>query len=126
MPELLTQAQVQAQFDAASEAGVSPCVWIPPTWEQLQADGYRFRDNCKDPGEFGNPSTDATLEMQRRIGRETQGECSGPVSPPSSTCRPSPFSDFSHTDPSPEYDQVNDVLSAGSEAVAEALQRPDV
>src|SRR5262245_34592599 len=50
------QAETQERFDAAIREGVSPCMWIPPKWDDLELTEEqttrRFADNSTDAGDF--------------------------------------------------------------------------
>jgi len=98
MSNLPTQTQVQAEFDAASEAGVSPCMWIPPTWQEVQALGGRFPDNSSDEEPFKNPKG-----SQDALDRIAKGKLKQAPQPPESAPDDvhwtNPFADFSHVDP---------------------------
>jgi hypothetical protein len=100
-PELPKQVQVQAQFDAASAAGVSPCMWIPPKWEDLSDDTGRgtkvLPDNCSDEGPFKNPEATEAADKRVRDGN-LRKEPKSPESLPNKENWTNPFSDFSHID----------------------------
>ena len=110
---VLVAEQDQAAFDAAAAEGVSPCAWIPEKWDDLRRDinPRGFHRTEADTAPFVSPDSEALKEMQRRTARDRMAVCD-PEASPRDDCRPSPFSDFSHTDPSAEYDQVAEVLGA--------------
>jgi hypothetical protein len=92
--ELPTQAQVQAQYNAASEAGVSPCMWIPPKWQELQ-DGQNsgtkvLPDNSGDDALFNDPTViDAWKNHIDECAAKKPPE--GPERPPRDDTWPNPF-----------------------------------
>jgi hypothetical protein len=124
MPTLPTQEEVQADFDAAMNAGVSPCMWIPPEWESLQSNGGVFRDNTSNDAFFND-------QQLKDAWRAHLAECElkeqprGPESLPDDRHWPNPFSDFSHTDPD-EFHEIAEKLGNDPESVVRLLERPDV
>jgi hypothetical protein len=122
---LPTQDQVQAQFDAASEAGVSPCLWIPPKWQELQ-DGQNsgtkvLPDNSSDNELFNDPTV---IDAWKNHIAECEGKKppEGPERPPKDDTWPNPFADFSHVDDEEfsarSLDLVQGTIGAGSDADA--------
>jgi hypothetical protein len=47
---LITNDDLQKQFDAAAREGMSPCAWLPPTWSELMSNKFYGAD--KEPGKF--------------------------------------------------------------------------
>lgn len=126
MPELPTQEQVQAQFDAATEAEVSPCSWIPPEWPEVTINNAGKRvlpDNSADAGSFNDAPRRADWEQY--IGRcESKQVPEGPESQPNDGHWPNPFSDFSHVDDEEfsarSIDLVRATIDPGSDGQAVA------
>jgi hypothetical protein len=122
MPELPTQEEVQAEFDVASEEGLSPCAWIPPKWELLQIDEqtgqHHFRDNTSQDTLFNDPEV-------IQAWREHLAQCAdmSPPEPPGSPYNehqwPNPFSDFSHDH---EYHEIAEELGDDPEDVVRLLE----
>jgi hypothetical protein len=114
--KLPTQDEVQARYEAAKTAGVSPCAWIPPEWSRVKAAGGSLEDNSSDNGRFENP--DASEEAKERVRQgQAKGVPDSPEHPPKTTTWSNPFSDFTHVDES-EY-PVADL-----NAVADTLEGP--
>src|SRR2546426_5244695 len=120
---LPTQDQVQQKFDAAANAGVSPCLWIPPEWDELKKNqnGQAELDDTSDgAGTFNN--VDAAVKRVdngRKIGPPER-----PESPPNDKNWPHPFADTSHID-EPEFtnEDLNHVVAALQGNHPDALER---
>ena len=119
--KLPTQADVQKQFDAASTAGVSPCMWIPPQWEDLKAESNKrfFHDNSADDEPFKNPEgSDEAKELIKK-GDARKGPES-PESPPNKEHWTNAFADFTHVDdlefPTRSLDLVRKALDPDRDA----------
>jgi hypothetical protein len=125
MPELPTQEQVQAEFDVASEEGLSPCAWIPPKWDLLEEgpNGTRvFRDNTSEDTLFNDPEVIQAWSDHLEECAE-MGQPEPPGSPYNEHHWPNPFSDFSHDH---EYHEIAEKLGDDPEDVVRLLERPEV
>jgi hypothetical protein len=113
---LPSQQEVQARYEAAKTAGVSPCAWIPPEWSTVRNRGGDLPDNSSDKTGFENP--EASEEARERVRQgKAQGAPDNPEHPPKPGTWANPFSDFTHVDES-EY-PVADLNT-----VAETLDGP--
>jgi hypothetical protein len=118
---LPTQGQIQDQFDAKANAGVSPCQWIPPKWADL-ADGQYTKkalaDTCSNAGSFDNNG-----EADARVVKDAQIDPQAtPESLPDDNTWPHPFADTSHVDETQfnkdDYKEVVAALASSSPALA--------
>jgi len=119
---LPTQDQVQQKFDAAANAGVSPCLWIPPEWDELTKENGKgvLDDTCADPGPFDNNNAAIVrVENGKKIGPPES-----PESAPNDRNWPHPFADTSHID-EPEFtnEDLNHVVAALQARHPDALER---
>jgi hypothetical protein len=108
---LPTQSQVQARYDAATAAGVPPCLWIPPTWAELETRDNPPRvslpNNSADNELFNYSGHDADARSRIHAGND-KDQPEGPERPPTRNHWPNPFSDFSHEDHGHHEDQEQD------------------
>jgi hypothetical protein len=115
---LPSQREVQARYETAKAAGVSPCAWIPPEWASIKISGGRgtLPNNSSDDEGFQNP--DASEEARERIRQgHAHGAPNNPELPAQAGTWANPFSDFTHVDES-EYP------AADLGAVAQELEGP--
>ena len=145
-PGLPTQDEVDKRLRLAAEAGVSPCNWIPPLWEDIKQDAEGRRvlpDNAKDDNEFpplraaGTPSGGPLSAEARNAGIQAfLQDCADvvPESRPGEQVNPlkkkwpHPNSDFRHTDPKEFSDENVKALEAavtgcGGVDAVEALKK---
>jgi hypothetical protein len=117
-----TQEQVQARFDAATEARVSPCMWIPPKWEEVKANSFKLTDNSSNEHLFDDEQVKS--EWFAHVDERKQMQPPGPPESPFDPDHwPNPFGDFSHGD---EYSEIAPGLGADPEDIVKLLQRRDV
>jgi hypothetical protein len=103
---LPSQEDVQARFDLAVQEGVSPCLWIPPKWQQLRpliGQPKKFPDNTSDPNGFVGKNDEEEEEIRVAIQERLKAGKAIKVvqraeDPPSEKTWPSPFADTSHID----------------------------
>jgi hypothetical protein len=101
MATLLNQKDVQARFDLAVQEGVSPCLWIPPHWKDLEtsANGKVFLSTSRDLGWFEEASAKAAMEERLVKGKaKDANEPSDLQSPPVADSWINAFADTTHLD----------------------------
>jgi hypothetical protein len=107
--DLPTQDEVQAQFDeSVLHEEISPCLWIPPEWEELPRRGdsashKRFVDNSSDAGDFVGSNQKEQKEIEAAVkARIKKGNATRIVQEstelPDERYWPSPFADTRHVD----------------------------
>jgi hypothetical protein len=125
--EPLTQAQVQAQFDLAIDEGLSPCMWIPPKWAELDpkdkpAGPKTFANNSKDRGFF--ESAEAIKKKDERIKKGGDIKIvQVPESDANEESWPNPFADTSHIDETEFSAQDRDAIKTLNPSVLAKLNR---
>jgi len=97
---LPTHADIQAEFDAAQKARVSPCTWIPKPWPDLPVDAKGNKllaSNCVDMGKF---SQKVSPEERKKRGKDKDGKLKfdDPETPPNNDQWVNAFADFTHID----------------------------
>ena len=119
------QADIDKQLKQKAAAGVSPCNWIPPLWEDLQAgaDGnLALPDNSQDVNHFKplcSAGTQAFLDECAAVPSES---FPGEQSNPPNKMWPHPNSDFSHVDPKEFSDEDVEALEAKNNAALKKLK----
>jgi len=123
MPQepLVTNDELQKQFNAASKAGVSPCEWLPPEWSELKGNGNKFYDTVSERPVKLNDNTAA--KKCTDAGQKADSEPLDKVETvPSKKGWVDPFSDFTHVDNS-EF-PASDLTAIAAQLEANLIAQP--
>jgi hypothetical protein len=125
---LPSQKEVDRQLRQAAEAGVSPCNWIPPLWEDLKTGGDGkpiLPDNSRDVNDFKPLRSDGTKAFLAECAAVPPESYPGEQSNPSRKMWPHPHSDFRHNDPEEFSDEDLEALETqvGNSAALRKLKK---